>query len=60
MKKRYLGKVCRETIERNTKVAIAITEKMKKCRNDICKSEEQIQFLESECEIVDSRVADMK
>lgn len=38
----------REIIERNTKVAIAITEKMKECRKDIRKSEEQLQSLESE------------
>lgn len=38
----------REIIERNTKVAIAITEKMKECRKDIRKTEEQLQSLESE------------
>lgn len=38
----------REIIERNSKVAIAITEKMKECRKDIRKSEEQLQSLESE------------
>ena len=41
----------REVIERNTKVAIAITEKMKKGRNDLKKAKEKIIQLDKQGEL---------
>ncbi|EGO2574374.1 Phi-29-like late activator, partial [Enterococcus faecalis] len=38
----------REFIERNTKVAIAITEKMKKGKNDLQKTKEKIVQLDEQ------------